>query len=58
VAICRVLLQQLRLVLADEPIASVDLHNTRVVMHALRTVSQEDGLTVLACLHDLDAAWA
>ena len=58
VAICRALLQEPRLVLADEPIASLDPHNARVVMQALRTVNQEDGLTVLACLHHLDAARA
>ena len=44
--------------LADEPIASLDPLNARVVMQALRTVNQEDGLTVLACLHHLDAARA
>ena len=58
VAICRALLQEPRLLLADEPIASLDPHNARVVMQALRTVNQEDGLTVLACLHHLDAARA
>jgi phosphonate transport system ATP-binding protein len=58
VAICRALLQEPRLVLADEPIASLDPHNARVVMQALRTVNQEDGLTVLASLHHLDAARA
>jgi phosphonate transport system ATP-binding protein len=58
VAICRALLQEPRLLLADEPIASLDPHNARVVMDALRTVNREDGLTVLVNLHHLDTARA
>ena len=58
VAICRALLQEPSLILADEPIASLDPHNARLVMDALRTVNRQDGLTVLACLHHLDAARA
>ena len=56
VAICRALLQEPRLLLADEPIASLDPHNARVVMETLRTVHRDDGLTVLVNLHDLDMA--
>lgn len=56
VAICRALLQQPLMLLADEPIASLDPHNARVVMETLRRVNREDGLTVLANLHHLDAA--
>jgi phosphonate transport system ATP-binding protein len=58
VAICRALLQEPLLILADEPIASLDPHNARLVMDALRTVNRQDGLTVLTCLHHLDAARA
>lgn len=56
VAICRALLQQPRLMLADEPIASLDPRNARVVMDALRRIHREDGLTVLVNLHHLDTA--
>jgi len=58
VAICRALSQQPQLILADEPIASLDPHNARLVMEALRTVNRQYGLTVLTCLHHLDAARA
>ena len=42
--------------LADEPIASLDPLNAKVVMDALRRINQEDGITVLANLHTLDTA--
>ncbi|MBC7800303.1 MAG: phosphonate ABC transporter ATP-binding protein [Gemmatimonadaceae bacterium] len=56
VAICRALLQEPRLMLADEPIASLDPRNARVVMDSLRRIHREDGLTVLVNLHHLDTA--
>ncbi len=56
VAICRALLQNPRMMLADEPIASLDPRNARVVMDALRRIHREDGLTVLVNLHHLDTA--
>ena len=56
VAICRALLQEPRLILADEPIASLDPRNAQVVMDALRDVNRQDGLTVLVNLHHLDTA--
>ena len=58
VAICRALMQQPRILLADEPIASLDPQNARVVMDALRQVNRVDGLTVLVNLHHLDTARA
>ena len=58
VAICRALLQEPRLILADEPIASLDPRNARTVMDALRQVNREDGITVLTNLHHLDTARA
>ncbi|HEY0418841.1 MAG TPA: phosphonate ABC transporter ATP-binding protein [Acetobacteraceae bacterium] len=58
VAICRALLQEPRMLLADEPIASLDPRNAQVVMDALRRINREDGLTVLCNLHHLDTARA
>jgi phosphonate transport system ATP-binding protein len=58
VAICRALLQEPRLILADEPIASLDPHNAQVVMDALRRINREDELTVLCNLHHLATARA
>ncbi|MEI6162513.1 MAG: phosphonate ABC transporter ATP-binding protein, partial [Roseococcus sp.] len=46
VAICRALMQQPRIILADEPIASLDPRNARTVMDALAQVNSRDGITV------------
>lgn len=56
VAICRTLVQQPRLILADEPIASLDPRNARTVMDALADVNRREGITVLVNLHHLDTA--
>ena len=56
VAIARAMLQQPKMLLADEPIASLDPRNSRVVMDALRLVNRQDGITVLCNLHHLDTA--
>ena len=44
------------MILADEPIASLDPANAQAVMDTLRRVNREEGLTVLVNLHDLDTA--
>jgi phosphonate transport system ATP-binding protein len=56
VAIARALVQEPELVLADEPIASLDPRNTKVVMDALQRINRHFGLTVLCNLHSLDLA--
>ncbi len=56
VAIARALMQEPTILLADEPIASLDPMNAKVVMDALRDINQRDGITVLTNLHTLDTA--
>jgi len=58
VAICRALMQQPKVILADEPIASLDPLNAKIVMDALRDINRQEGLTVITNLHTLDTARA
>ena len=55
-AIARTLLQGARLILADEPIASLDPESSRRVMDILSQINREDGCTVLVSLHQVDIA--
>ncbi|MFC4005355.1 phosphonate ABC transporter ATP-binding protein [Prauserella oleivorans] len=56
VALARTLMQGPRLVLADEPVASLDPENSDAVMDLLRRVCREDRLTVLCSLHQVELA--
>jgi len=56
VAIAKALMQDPDIVLADEPIASLDPRSSLQVMQALRRINQEDGLTVLCNLHNVQIA--
>ena len=47
VAIARALAQEPGILLADEPVASLDPRSTHQVLELIRRVSREDGLTVL-----------
>ncbi|PLS22987.1 phosphonate ABC transporter ATP-binding protein [Neptunicoccus cionae] len=56
VAIARALMQDPEIVLADEPIASLDPMNAQIVMDSLRAIHDEDGKLVICNLHTLDTA--
>jgi phosphonate transport system ATP-binding protein len=58
VAIARALVQEPEIILADEPVASLDPRNTRLVMDALAEVNRRYGITVVCNLHSLDLARA
>jgi phosphonate transport system ATP-binding protein len=58
VAIARALMQDPTMILADEPIASLDPLNAKAVMDALAELNQSDGITVVCNLHTLDTARA
>ena len=44
------------MILADEPIASLDPLNARVVMDSLKDINEREGMTVITNLHTLDTA--
>jgi phosphonate transport system ATP-binding protein len=56
VAIAKILAQEPTVVLADEPVASLDLSNGRLVMQTLRRVASAVGITVIATLHHVELA--
>jgi len=55
-AIARALVQRAEIILADEPVASLDPVAARRVMDILRGLNRDDGLTVLITLHQVDYA--
>lgn len=58
VAIARVLTQCSRVLLADEPVASLDPESADTVLGTLRRIAQESGIAVLCSLHQVELARA
>ncbi len=56
VAVARALIQEPTLVLADEPVASLDAETANEVMQLFQTMNREHGLTLLCVLHDVEMA--
>ena len=54
VAIARALMQRPKLILADEPVASLDPALRNSVMRHVEALNREEGITVICSLHDLD----
>jgi phosphonate transport system ATP-binding protein len=55
-AIARTLVQGARILLADEPVASLDPESTRRVMDILHGLSRDQGITVVVSLHNVSLA--
>jgi phosphonate transport system ATP-binding protein len=56
VAIARILAQDSRVILADEPVSSLDPRSAENVLGILREVAEERGIAVLCSLHQVDYA--
>jgi len=56
VAIARALMQEPEVLLADEPVASLDPESSDQVMRLIRDIAAEAGLTVVCSLHQVDLA--
>jgi phosphonate transport system ATP-binding protein len=54
VGIARAMMQEPAMILADEPVASLDPVLAHSIMQYLEKINQEDGVTVLCSLHFLD----
>ena len=56
VGIARALIQDPKIILCDEPIASLDPKSSRLVMEHLRQVTRRHGITCIVNLHQVDTA--
>ena len=56
-AIARALTQEAQVILADEPIASLDPASAERVMEILADINRTDGVTVIVSLHQIDHAF-
>jgi phosphonate transport system ATP-binding protein len=56
VAIARAIAQHPEIILADEPISSLDPVSARTVLETLKSANEKYGITVVANLHQLDYA--
>ena len=56
VAIARAMMQDPQLLLADEPVSSLDPANAASVMEALKAINRDRAMTVLMNIHDVETA--
>ena len=56
VGIARALAQQPEILLADEPVASLDPKSSRSIMETLLEINHQDKITVIVSLHDVELA--
>lgn len=56
VAIARMLMQRPTIILADEPVASLDPHSAAAVMELMCSIAAERDVTVVMALHQIDLA--
>jgi phosphonate transport system ATP-binding protein len=56
VGICRALMQEPKILLADEPIASLDPKSAEIVMDQLKRMAEDRGICCIVNLHQVDFA--
>ena len=56
VSIARALAQEAKIILADEPVASLDPLTTKQVMDDLKKINEDFGITTIVNLHSIDLA--
>ncbi|NLT37888.1 MAG: ABC transporter ATP-binding protein [Methanomassiliicoccus sp.] len=56
VQIARVLVQQPKVILLDEPTSSLDLPNQHMIMHLIRNIARRNHIAAIMTIHDLNLA--
>ena len=56
VQIARVLVQQPKVILLDEPTSSLDLSNQHMIMHLVRNIVKKNHMAAIMIIHDLNLA--
>ncbi len=56
VQIARVLVQQPKVILLDEPTSSLDLSNQHMIMHLIRNIIKKNHMAAIMIIHDLNLA--
>lgn len=56
VAIAKALCQKPKIILADEPVASLDIQTSKVIMEYFKTVNEKKDMTIVVNLHDVKLA--
>ncbi len=49
-------MQKPKILLADEPISSLDPKNSKIVMDDIKKINQQEGIMAICNLHSLDVA--
>ncbi len=57
VQIARVLVQQPKVILLDEPTSSLDLSNQHMIMHLIRNIVKKNHMVAIMVIHDLNLAF-
>lgn len=56
VAIAKTLCQEPKIILADEPVASLDIATSQNIMNYFKVINDEENITILINLHDVNLA--
>ena len=56
VAIAKALVQEPKIILADEPVASLDVNSSKIIMEYVKEINRVQGITVIINIHDVNIA--
>lgn len=56
VAIAKALVQEPKIILADEPVASLDVNSSKIIMEYFKEINRVQGRTVIINIHDVNIA--